>query len=249
MSEFMFVAKKVITQLALPPASLLVLAIVALLVSKRWPRASRAALWFSLVSLLALATPAVSRMLTSAISVPPASAQEFARAQAIVLLAGGKVTAYEIGPVPSQPSYDRLRYAAKLVRTTHLPLLVSGGEVEAPPPEAKLIAAVLREQFQIEPRWIEDRSRDTHENALFSAAILKQANIHTVALVTSGIHERRALAEFRAAGLVAIPMPSSVPSETGPTWLPQRLPGAQPLQASADAIREMLGAVFATPSS
>jgi uncharacterized SAM-binding protein YcdF (DUF218 family) len=53
----------------------------------------------------------------------------------------------------------------------------------------------------------DDRSRNTAENALFSARLLRQSGLKRVLLVTSCLHLRRAEAVFRKAGFVPPPGP------------------------------------------
>ena len=55
--------------------------------------------------------------------------------------------------------------------------------------------------------WIEDRSRNTHENALYGAAILKQHGIQRIALVTDAQSMLRAAACFRKQGIAVVPAP------------------------------------------
>lgn len=76
---------------------------------------------------------------------------------------------------------------------------------------AGMMARSLRDDFGVPVRWKEDRSRDTWENAAFSAAILKPAGITRVYLVTNFWHMRRALLAFRAAGLDPVAAPVRQP--------------------------------------
>ncbi|HAK93275.1 MAG TPA: YdcF family protein, partial [Massilia timonae] len=96
----------------------------------------------------------------------------------------------------------RLRYAAHLHRRTGLPILVSGG---APGPGAMSLAdamaAALREDFGVPVRWVEGRSRNTAENAMFSAALLRPEKVGRVLLVTDAMHMERARTVFQRGGL------------------------------------------------
>ncbi len=56
--------------------------------------------------------------------------------------------------------------------------------------------------------WIEDRSRNTHENAARSAAILKQHGAHRIALVVDARSMLRASACFRREGVDVVAAPS-----------------------------------------
>src|SRR5258707_817729 len=63
--------------------------------------------------------------------------------------------------------------------------------------------------------WVEDRAANTAENATYSAAILKNAGVSSVVLVTDAYHMPRALALFRATGLATIPAPTEFPNLHG----------------------------------
>lgn len=52
-------------------------------------------------------------------------------------------------------------------------------------------------------------SLTTHENAIFSAEILRRRGARSIAVVTCDWHVDRAIANFRAAGVEAWPLPSA----------------------------------------
>jgi uncharacterized SAM-binding protein YcdF (DUF218 family) len=55
--------------------------------------------------------------------------------------------------------------------------------------------------------WIEDRSRSTHENAVYGSQILRAHGLHRIALVTDAQSMRRAMACFRKEGMIVTPVP------------------------------------------
>jgi uncharacterized SAM-binding protein YcdF (DUF218 family) len=67
----------------------------------------------------------------------------------------------------------------------------------------------LEEDFGVPVRWTESASRDTRENAVNSARILRDAGVRKVLLVSHAIHLPRAQAEFEAAGMEVIPAPTA----------------------------------------
>jgi uncharacterized SAM-binding protein YcdF (DUF218 family) len=243
--EIAFLLKKLITQLVLPPFNLLLLAIFGLLIARRWPRLGRTLTWTSLLLVLLLATPVVSHWLLQPLIAGPAFDAETGKtAQAIVILGGGlRTNTPEYGNTPTQFTLDRVRYGATLAKQTHLPVLVTGGAVFAPPPEAEVMANVLQTEFNVPVRWIEKQSRDTEDNMIFSAAILKTENINRIILVTHDIHMRRALAHCANAGLVCIPAPVSFGGRGGDNPWFYELPNAGSLQTSAMALHEILGSI------
>jgi uncharacterized SAM-binding protein YcdF (DUF218 family) len=176
---------------------------------------------------------------------PPLDPSTALRADVIVVLGGGMRR--PAPPAPSEPGPDtleRLAGGAALARLTGLPLLVSGGSLGSAPPEADAMAEALRLQFGLEPRFVERRSRDTRENAIESARLLRAAGLRRVVLVTSAVHMPRAVAEFEAVGLDVLPAPvarASVSSAELDDWLPH----AAALETSYAALYEAAGQLVA----
>lgn len=71
------------------------------------------------------------------------------------------------------------------------------------------MARLLREEFSVPVRWVEDRSRNTEENAVFTGALLVPHGVHTIALVSEASHLPRAAAMFRDQGLEVVPAPTA----------------------------------------
>lgn len=244
MPDLIFDLKKILTGLVLPPVSLLLLIGCGLLLMRRRPRLAQVLAWTGLGLLTLCSLPVTSQLLMSLIRVPSGlSSERAAGAQAIVVLAGGRQVAAEYGgETISALTLERVRYGAKLARERQLPLLVSGGTVYRGVPESVLMDQALRESFALQARWIEQRSRDTHQNAQYSAAILANAGIQTVLLVTHDIHERRSLAEFEAAGIRAVcaPVTMVAPPREG-TKLFEQIPGSNAFRLNVLLLHEILG--------
>ncbi len=160
-------------------------------------------------------------------------------ATAIVILDGGRLNAAPErgGEAVTPRTLERIDVGARLHRRLDLPILVTGyGEV---------MARALHESFAIDPRWIENRSRNTHENAIFSAEILRREGVDHVILVTHFWHMRRSLVAFRHAGLGATPAPvgrtARLPSERG--WM-TLVPNAGMLYSSYLLLHEALGMLW-----
>ncbi len=175
------------------------------------PRCGRAIALTAMLSLLALSTPLVSTQLVRLLDDSPVLDLAQAReAQAIVILGGGvRRNALEFGgDTLGRLTLERVRYGARVARQTGLPVLVTGGSVlrdgEA---EATLMRDALENEFGVKVRWIEDRSRNTRENATFSAALLDRESIKRVVLVLHSFDVPRARAEFARAGIDTIPAP------------------------------------------
>lgn len=235
--------------IVIPPTSLLLLLLIAWLGWRRWPRFSRALLGVSLLSLWVLSLPVVGGGMLGLLEadyqpVSETAPAQLARAQAIVVLGGGRNpdTREYGGDTVNSRSLARLRYGAHLHRQTGLPVLLTGGRVHERDviSEAQLMADVMRNEFQLPVGWQEDNSRNTAENARFSADILQRQQLDTVLLVTHAWHMPRAEAVFAEQGLQVIPAPmgfTDVQFDNPLNWLPS--PSA--LQSSYFALHEWLG--------
>jgi uncharacterized SAM-binding protein YcdF (DUF218 family) len=164
--------------------------------------------------------------------------------QAIVILSGDE-TAIRVGPDikyrPGPLTLEREQAGAALSRATHLPVLVSGGQIfDGTPTLAAIMVRSLDADFGIQVKWREDRSLDTWANAADSAAILHAAGINSVYLVTHAWHMHRALVAFRRAGLQAAAAPVAI--ENKPNFRPGAfVPAAHAWLESYWGMHELIG--------
>jgi uncharacterized SAM-binding protein YcdF (DUF218 family) len=81
-------------------------------------------------------------------------------------------------------------------------LLLSGGSLGDAPAEAMLMAEIARHRGVARERIVlEQASRNTFENAVYSGAIIRREGWRRVIVVTDGYHLPRALYCFRRLGL------------------------------------------------
>jgi len=80
-----------------------------------------------------------------------------------------------------------------------------GALIEADMLRRELLRAGVPDSAVTRELW----SLTTHENAIFSAELLRRLGAHRVAVVTCEWHIGRAIANFRAAGVDAWPLPSA----------------------------------------
>jgi uncharacterized SAM-binding protein YcdF (DUF218 family) len=208
---------------------------------RRFPRAGSLAAWTGVLLLLILSIPVVGGLLVQTLGPPPVfDPAQASNAQAIVILGGGtRRHAPEYGgDTLNELTLERLRYGTVVGRLTHLPILVTGGSVYGGEPEARLMQASLEHDFGMRARWVEDRSRNTHENALRSAEILRADGISRVILVAHDFDMRRALAEFADAGISTIPAATGLTADNALTPL-DFLPSISGLRGSYYAIYEI----------
>jgi len=236
----------------LPPGIIIVIALLGFLVQIRWQLVGSLIVFASTAALLVLSLPLTGFQLMQAVESRfptlrlTAAADAGPRPGAIVILGGGRYTeAPEYGndDSVSTPTLERLRYGARLHRLTGLPILVSGGAPYAEKiTEAELMQAALASDFRVEARWVESKSANTHENAKYSKAMLVEAGVRRVYLVTHAAHMPRAMWSFENAGLSAVPAPmgfTTLNKEDRATL--GYFPSAYGLRLSSNALRERLG--------
>ncbi len=252
--------KPLVAVLFLPPVPMLLLVLLGtrLLFSRRWlgwllVLVGVCSVWLS-------CTTALSRALTLGVLKPPpalteAAVRELARKPrtAIVILGGGRrASAPEYGTTTLNPwSVERLRYGVWLSRETGLPMAFSGGlgrNEGSGPTEAELAARIAEREFKQPLRWLEGQSRDTHENALRSVALLKAQGMEHIVLVTHAYHMPRALHNFEqaaarpdgAAAMTFTAAPVARPT-LGPWKLIDWLPSMRGFDENHQAMHELLG--------
>lgn len=191
-------------------------------------------LWFALC-----ATPAFAGWLQRGLEsqYPPRDAASYPTADAIVVLGGGEIQGVGESSIDeaSKEGATRVGLGLELFRQSRAPImLLSGGNHEA-----KRMARLLEQQHvPAAALRIEDASRDTHQNALYSATLLKREKLKRILLVTSGWHMPRATASFKRQGRMVISASiSGPPSRVASSWLPQRAA----LRQSSRCLREYLG--------
>ena len=159
------------------------------------------------IFLMVASTPAVAAWLQHVVAYPSqfgSVTPTQPEAAAIVVLGGGKTDdEWMVGSRDLRGT--RLGVGRELLLSHRAPLiLLSGGKGEALWMKSRLLA------LGVPPARIlvEDHSRNTHENALDSAPILRRLGARRILLVTSDLHMRRAAACFRQQGFEVVPAPS-----------------------------------------
>lgn len=233
----------------LPPMSLVLLALLGYLLQRHHRKTGTALVLLSVLLLIGMSTPAGSRLLIKPLQerYVPVADPRGSGAQAIVVLGGGRDILSPEDANRDRPSTEtlmRLRHGARLHRLTGLPLLVSGGNPDGQgESEAVVMARSLDEDFRVKTTWIEDTSDNTAQNARHSAAMLKEAGIQRILLVTDAIHMRRAEQIFQRAGFEVVPAPTAF-KKRGPLTPASYIPKAEHLKDSHYALHEWIGVVW-----
>ena len=224
--------------LLIPPTALLLPLAVGIMLRRRWLAG------VALIGLVVLAMPITAPRLDGLMA-DTAPVRTDLRPQAIVILSaerrdgppGGVLEGEDIGPLTT----ERVRAGVVLAKRTGLPVLVTGGVLKpGTAPIAATMARVMTDEFGIVPRWVESKSLDTWQNAVFSAEMLRADGVTTVYLVTTSWHMARSRLAFERAGLVVAPMPvRALGMPEGAAW--EFVPTAASWQRSYYALHEVIG--------
>ncbi len=221
--------------LLMPPGCLLLLLLAGWWLRRRAPRLATLCFTLGLGGLWIMSLPVTVEWAARALEsrAPVLQEERWAglaeHAQAIVVLGAGREQADPAwgADQPSHIALERLRYASRIAKASGLPILTSGGLHfgKRPPSEARIGAELLERDIGVQVRWLEERSRTTWENAVFSAQMLKGEGITRIVLVTSAPHMPRSRWCFEQNGLEVITAPVGfigVPNERPlGGWLPE----------------------------
>jgi uncharacterized SAM-binding protein YcdF (DUF218 family) len=236
----------VITGFMLSPVFLVLLALIGLLIARRF-RSGILLAWCGVLGALVLAVPLVGGAMLMALEqnlplTPPANAPP----QAVVVLAGDIMRdgAASEPPQPGLLSLERLRAAAAVFHRTGLPILISGGPLnEGDASLATVMAYTLVHDFRVPVRWEEDISRDTWENAHMSAAILRAQGISSIYVVTHAWHMRRAIKAFADTGITVTAAPTRF-DYLPDSWARALVPDSSAWRLSLYALHEWVGSAY-----
>lgn len=243
--------KPILTALVLPPASLLLLIGLGLLLAARKKAAGLLLAFAAAAMLWLLSCHAVTVWLAQNLlpQYPPISvaALKADPVQAIVVLGGGvHPLAPEYGEPQAAPAAAmRLRYGAWLARQTGLPVAFAGGlgwgaSGAQALSEGEVARRAALQDYGLTLRWIDSQSRDTSENAQFLRALMHKDKVQSIALVTHAWHMPRAVNAFERAGFTVMPAPMGfiLPSRNG---VLQWTPSADGLGGTQLVLKEWLG--------
>jgi uncharacterized SAM-binding protein YcdF (DUF218 family) len=145
-------------------------------------------------------------------------------------------------PVPDKDGYRRCEHAAWLYKHwLSVPVLASGGSqsVGTQPLSTTMRELLNRAGVPDSEILTEDRSRSTHENAVYSAEILRKRGITNIALVVEAFAMPRAAAAFRHEGMNVVPAPSSF-RDLGPVR-DELIPSWKAVERNEGTLHEVLG--------
>jgi uncharacterized SAM-binding protein YcdF (DUF218 family) len=143
-------------------------------------------------------------------------------------------------PLPDRDTFDRCEHAAWIYRHGRpLPILACQGAQRDAQSGDIMRGLLVQAGVPENMIWMEDKSRSTHENAVFGARILRAHGVRRIALVVDAQSMPRAAACFRKEGIDVTPAPVEFR-----TWGPLRdelLPNWHAIRRNEITLHELLG--------
>lgn len=167
-----------------------------------------------------------------------------APAQAIVVLSSAVSPPTYERPyaLPDKETFRRCAFAAWLhTHWQQVPVLACGGPGAKGEPAVSSTMRQLLQQAGVPEAmiWTDERSRSTHENAVYGAEILRQHGIARVALVTEARSMLRAASSFRKQGITVVPAPCEFREFESP--LDELIPSWKAISSNEETLHEVAG--------
>ncbi len=242
-----FTLSKLLSLLIYPLSLSLLLCVLALIFLRlRWARSSFYTLLLAVGWLYLCSTSLFANVLMGTLErgFMPRAMSVIGKADAIVLLGGAMRGDTHMGTLPDLNQHaDRLVHAVALFKAGKAPMmLLSGGGPEGTRSEAQQMKDILAVMgVPAKQLVLENQSRDTHDNAVNSAPLLKARGMQRILLVTSAYHMRRSVALFEAQGLEVVPAPTDYQQLVASQVLPDWLPVVGNLSQTTHALHEIVG--------
>jgi uncharacterized SAM-binding protein YcdF (DUF218 family) len=199
--------------------------------------------------LLCWSLPPVARALQASLEqlYPAVPVEQIPTADVIVVFGGVMKAGDAYYPYPGlTDAADRAWHAARLFKAGKAPKILLSGGLSSTHTDG-LTEAELMRLFLLdlgvpdEAIVLETRSRSTRENALYCAAMVRDAGWSSVILVTSALHMPRAWRSFKQAGVEAIPVGTDYQTRSTSFSVVNWLPTAGALEKSTHALHEVIG--------
>ena len=241
---------KLLTPLVAPLGIAFMLWMAALWAHYVRPRWREPLLWAGVAVVLFFSSSCVGGFLLGQLEgeYPVVTANDSPPADVIIVLGGA--TMPPLAPrvhIEVGESYDRLLHGLRLFRADKAPnLLFCGGNIEALTgtleSEAwQYLQLALEAGVATEHIVLEERSRNTYENALYAQQVMAARAWKTALLVTSASHMPRAMAVFNALGVEVVAAPADVRVVGHSFSFFELLPTAYGLDQSSTAAKEYVG--------
>ena len=254
----MFVFLSKLLPLFIYPLGFCSLILILSLILRKKAKISKGLMIAAIIILWIFSNKTVAYSLVKSLEWQNLPQQDLPITDAIVVLGGAtEPRQYPRMTVEVNSAGDRVLYGAYLFKQGKAGhILLSGGNITwmgtTPSTPATEMADILAQLgVSGDAVWIQSKSQNTYEDALYSNQMLSEHNIKRITLVTSAMHMPRALALFKHQGLEVIPAPCDFTvTQDGwnDLWHPNfesfiigLLPNTSSLNMSTNVFKEYIG--------
>jgi uncharacterized SAM-binding protein YcdF (DUF218 family) len=254
----MFVFLSKFLPLFVYPLGLIFILIILALFLRRHPRLRTALLVIALIVLYLGSNRWIAYVFARSLEWQYFPPNPVPQADAIVVLGGATESLqYPRPTVEVNAAGDRVLYAAKLYKEGKSPvILLSGGNITWMSGRSMTPADEMAQILELmgisgEAVWLQPKSQNTYEDALFSSQMLKEKGITRILLVTSAMHMPRSVALFKHDGIDVIPAPTDYTvTESGlenaqdlnlESFLVNLMPNTSSLSLTTNVMKEYIG--------
>jgi uncharacterized SAM-binding protein YcdF (DUF218 family) len=253
----MFVFLSKLLPLFVYPLGLSCILLIAALILRNKNQLRNLLIVMTVVILWLSSTSVISNALAKSLEWQYLPPKEVPISDVVVVLGGGTEAAIYPRPgVEINSAGDRVLYAAQLYKEGKVQhILLTGGEIDwlnsTSSTPAEEMATILKSMgIPEDALWLETRSQNTYENALYSKQLLDEKGISKIILITSAMHMPRAVALFQKQGLDVIPVPVDYSVTQADVQIDNTdligqfiglLPSTGSLNTTTNALKEYLG--------
>lgn len=165
---------------------------------------------------------------------------------AVIVLGGGVIKnpdGYEL----RSHTFKRFIEAVELAKNFDAILIVSGGTLPGLSQESEaIVMAKLAKEFGVpeEKVLIDDKSKNTYENAKNIANLIKNRDLKRIILVTSAVHMKRAMMSFEKFKITAQPYPVDYLCDHSPLSWVDFIPTRESSHANMLGLHELIGLLW-----
>jgi len=242
-----FILKKLITSAIVPPGCFIVMILISACFLKKKSRIFALSL---AVLLYCSSIEPFSNLLLLPLenAYSPFTFTSIKDGNAYVVLGGGvkdNVPDIEKKGMVGNDALPRYVYAYRLYRINRKPIIISGGKIFKRSSEAEIAKKLLLSLgVDKDDILIEEKSRDTFENAKHVKELTEKHGIKKIILVTSAFHMKRSMLIFDKFFKETIPCPTGYNISKADYDLLSFLPNASSMESTAIALKEYMGILF-----
>ena len=242
----MFLLEKFISNLLISPALFIIIVLIGATLMDRFnfEKFKRVFIIVSIGFYLISIRPAKELLVRVIEPQKTSTATEIRTSEVYVLLGGGITEGTPLGDIPTDSAYSRIVETAILYNKYPKKIIITGGRVydKDSPSESSVYRDVLVSLgVPREDMILEEESRNTFENALFTKKILDEREINSITLITSATHMFRAKNTFASTGLKVSIAPSGYISNSSSYKLQDFIPSSHNMDLFLRALWEYVG--------